>query len=136
MTTPAEEPRPKPHLHGTSDREPSLTPIRAALLAAVADPVRIEIMANLGEALTVGQLCARLEMAQPRISHHLSVLREVGLIVAEVRGRQRPHRWAPAPLGSDARRVQDLLRSWFACDQLRPQLEKAAAGSSIEDFLL
>jgi DNA-binding transcriptional ArsR family regulator len=136
MTSPAEELRRKSHLNGTSDREPSLTPNRAALLAAVADPVRIEIMARLGEALTVGQLCASLEMAQPRISHHLSVLRGVGLVVAETCGRQRPHRWAPAPLGSDVRRVQDLLRSWFVSDQLRPQLKKAAAGSSIEDFLL
>lgn len=40
------------------------------------------------EEATVSELCARLELDQPRVSSHLALLREAGLVSAASRGRQ------------------------------------------------
>ena len=50
-------------------------------LRALADPLRLRMVAILSqEELAVGELAEVLGMSQPRISHHLKVLRESGLI--------------------------------------------------------
>jgi DNA-binding transcriptional ArsR family regulator len=50
-----------------------------------------------GEA-TVGELVDRLELAQPIVSKHLRVLRDVGLVRCRVHGRHRTYRVDPAAL--------------------------------------
>jgi len=121
--------------HVSPDSASALSESRLALLAAVADPVRQRILALLREQRSVAELCIQLGMAQPRVSHHLAVLRRCGLIVAEVRGRERPHRWASPAVGSDRWRVQELLRSFLADEEDRPRAEAARAGA-LEDYLL
>lgn len=53
-----------------------------AILAALADPIRLRCMALLATAdeLCVCQLVHALDVPQPKISRHLSVLREAGLV--------------------------------------------------------
>ena len=58
------------------------------LLAAIADPVRLGILRQLGQ---VGLCCAcdiadNCPVSQPTVSHHLRVLREAGWLSAERRG--------------------------------------------------
>lgn len=58
------------------------------LLAAIADPVRLGILRQLGQ---VGLCCAcdiadNCPVSQPTVSHHLKVLREAGWLEAERRG--------------------------------------------------
>jgi DNA-binding transcriptional ArsR family regulator len=60
---------------------------------AVAEPRRRELLDALadGEA-PVNDLVARLGLAQPQVSKHLRVLREVGLVDVRDAGRQRMYR--------------------------------------------
>ena len=56
----------------------------AALLKAVADPVRVKILHRLAsaapEAVCVCDLTAPLGLAQPTVSYHLRILRQAGLV--------------------------------------------------------
>lgn len=59
---------------------------------ALSDETRLRLLAILsaGDA-TVNDLAARLDLAQPRISTHLAVLRHAGLVEAATVGRQRTY---------------------------------------------
>ena len=62
----------------------------AALLKAVADPTRLQILALIREG-TDSKACTcdltgPLNLSQPTISHHMKKLTEVGLLTAEKRG--------------------------------------------------
>lgn len=60
---------------------------------AVAEPRRREILEVLGSGeLCVGDLVARLGIAQPQVSKHLQVLRQVDLVRSRTVGRQRMYR--------------------------------------------
>lgn len=63
----------------------------AGRLAAVADPIRLQVLSIIANAPT-GEVCAcdfvdPLGKSQPTISHHLKVLAEAGLVVGDKRGR-------------------------------------------------
>jgi ArsR family transcriptional regulator len=62
----------------------------AALLKAVADPARLQLLALI-RAAEGGEACAcdltePLGLSQPTVSHHLKVLTDAGLITRERRG--------------------------------------------------
>jgi DNA-binding transcriptional ArsR family regulator len=60
---------------------------------AVAEPRRRELIAALaGGERAVGDLVAALGVAQPQISKHLRVLREVGVVQVRDAGRRRLYR--------------------------------------------
>lgn len=61
--------------------------------AALADDTRIHLLQELvdGEA-TVSDLGARLMLPQPRVSTHLKILLDAGLVAVETAGRQRSYR--------------------------------------------
>jgi ArsR family transcriptional regulator, arsenate/arsenite/antimonite-responsive transcriptional repressor len=70
-----------------------LTPPQASTLApmfkALVDPVRLRLLsmiASHGTEVCVCDLTDRFEVSGPTISHHLKVLREVGLIESQRRG--------------------------------------------------
>lgn len=59
------------------------------LLAALADPTRLQIvetLAGLDEPLCVCDIQAHFALGQPTISHHLKVLRDAELVHSEKRG--------------------------------------------------
>jgi DNA-binding transcriptional ArsR family regulator len=66
---------------------------------AVAEPRRRQILDLLaaGE-LAVNDLVDLLGLAQPQVSKHLRVLREVGLVQVRDEGRHRMYRLNPVPL--------------------------------------
>jgi ArsR family transcriptional regulator len=60
-----------------------------ALFKALADPTRFEIfrlIAAQSDSICVCHITDRFDVSQPTISHHLKVLREVGLISVSRRG--------------------------------------------------
>jgi DNA-binding transcriptional ArsR family regulator len=66
---------------------------------AVAEPRRRQILDALaGGERPVNDLVALLGLAQPLVSKHLRVLREVGLVEARDEGRQRLYRLNAQPL--------------------------------------
>ena len=60
---------------------------------AVAEPRRREILTYLaGKERPVGDIVAALGLEQPSVSKHLRVLRDVGLVRMQCRGRQKLYR--------------------------------------------
>lgn len=59
-----------------------------ATLRALGDPTRREILRALRAGdLTAGEISSRFPMTAASVSHHLSVLREAGLVRSERNGR-------------------------------------------------
>lgn len=74
----------------------------AALLKAVADPVRLQLLSlirstDAGEAC-VCDLTPSVGLAQPTVSHHLKVLVDAGLLTREKRGTWAWYRLVPGRL--------------------------------------
>ena len=80
---------------------------------AVAEPRRRQILDLLaaGE-LSVNDLVARLDLAQPDVSKHLRVLREVGLVQVRGAGRQRLYRLDGRPLQPIYQWVKNFEQTW------------------------
>ena len=75
----------------------------AALLKAVADPVRLQLLSAI-RATPAGEACVCdltpvVGLSQPTVSHHLKVLVEAGLLEREKRGTWAWFRLVPARLG-------------------------------------
>ena len=98
----------KPALGARPDRapsdsaspEPALSLDRAQpLLRALAEPIRLQVVLALqnGERC-VCDLTGDLDLAQPKLSFHLKVLKEAGLIRARQEGRWIYYRLDPAAL--------------------------------------
>jgi DNA-binding transcriptional ArsR family regulator len=80
---------------------------------AVAEPRRRQILDLLSsDELPVNDLVARLGLAQPLVSKHLRVLREVGLVDVRDEGRQRMYRLNPGPLKPIHDWVKKYEQSW------------------------
>lgn len=64
--------------------------VSAALLKALADPVRLRLVSLIrdspGQAACVCDLTPAVGLSQPTVSHHLKVLSEAGLLRRERRG--------------------------------------------------
>jgi DNA-binding transcriptional ArsR family regulator len=80
---------------------------------AVAEPRRRQILDALaGGERPVNDLVALLDLAQPLVSKHLRVLREVGLVDVRDEGRQRMYRLNGRPLKTIYDWVKSYERSW------------------------
>ena len=80
---------------------------------AVAEPRRREILDLLaGGERPVNDLVDLLGVAQPQVSKHLRVLREVGLVEARDHGRQRLYRLNGQPLKPIHDWVKNYERTW------------------------
>jgi DNA-binding transcriptional ArsR family regulator len=80
---------------------------------AVAEPRRREILDALADGeRAVNDLVELLGIAQPLVSKHLKVLREVGLVEVRDEGRQRLYRLDGRPLRQIYDWVRTYERSW------------------------
>jgi len=80
---------------------------------AVAEPRRREILDALaGGERPVNDLVAQLRLAQPLVSKHLRVLRQVGLVGVRDHGRQRLYRLDGRALKPIHDWVKNYERSW------------------------
>jgi DNA-binding transcriptional ArsR family regulator len=85
---------------------------------AIAEPRRRHILEFLaGDERSVGDIVDALEMAQPSVSKHLQVLRDVGLVTVRRDGRRTLVRLNPEPLRSMHDWIALFERHWRA--QLR-----------------
>jgi DNA-binding transcriptional ArsR family regulator len=96
---------------------------------AVAEPRRREILDALaGGELPVSDLVRHLGLAQPQVSKHLRVLREVGAVEVRELGRQRLYRLNGPALKPIHDWVKAYERSWSdrfdALDGVLEDLEK------------
>ena len=87
---------------------PALDPDQArALLKALADPIRLQVIEALGGGeRCVCELTEELGLAQSKLSFHLKVLKEAGLLADRQSGRWIYYRLQPEALES--------LRGWLA----------------------
>ena len=92
---------------------PWLREQKRSSLNAVGEPRRRQILDVLaaGE-IPVNDLVARLDLAQPQVSKHLRVLRQVGLVEVRDEGRQRLYRLNARPLKTIHDWVKDYERAW------------------------
>lgn len=93
---------------------------------AVAEPRRRQIIDALaGGERPVNDLVAALGLAQPLVSKHLRVLREVGLVQVRDEGRRRLYRLNPEPLKPIYDWVGNYEQMWAArFDRLDVLLEE------------
>jgi DNA-binding transcriptional ArsR family regulator len=114
-----------------------LSMARAATTAdafnAVAEPRRRAILDVLAEGeRPVNDLVARLGVAQPQVSKHLRVLREVGLVEVRDEGRQRMYRLNGPSLKPIHDWVKNYERTWNqrfeALDELLDELKQEEEG--------
>ncbi|NOK62000.1 MAG: ArsR family transcriptional regulator [Chloroflexi bacterium AL-W] len=90
----------------------------------LADETRLRILLVLVEgAATVSDLSTQLELPQPRVSTHLALLRDAGLVGVETAGRQRTYH-------VDAVRIKsllDALQTFTPAQEQRPEISAQAA---------
>ena len=112
----------------------------APLLAAAGDELRLKILEFVArEPKSVSQICQELNAAQPRVSHHLGILRRCGLLSVETKGRQRVYGWAQPIGASAAYDLQALLRRWLGLRESARTTTTGPGGAEsqeLEDFLL
>ena len=85
----------------------------AGAFNAVAEPRRRQILDVLARGeRPVNDLVGLLGLAQPQVSKHLRVLREVGLVNARNDGRRRVYRLDPEALVPIHDWVTELERTW------------------------
>jgi len=99
---------------------------------AVAEPRRRQILDVLAEGeRPVNDLVTLLGLAQPQVSKHLRVLREVGLVDVREEGRQRMYRLNGQPLKPIHDWVSNYERVWTerfeALDELLEELQSEGA---------
>ena len=102
---------------------------------AVAEPRRREILDLLaGGERSVNDLVALLGLAQPLVSKHLRVLREVGLVDVRDEGRQRLYRLHGQALKPIYDWVKTYERTWNerfdALDELLDGLKRKEEGNA------
>ena len=95
----------------------------AALFQALADPTRLRILSLLrAMELSVGELAQLLGQSQPRVSRHVRILSDSGLV-----GRRKEGSWVYLQL-ADPRRTEDLFDLSKGVDPEAEQLFAADAG--------
>jgi DNA-binding transcriptional ArsR family regulator len=105
---------------------------------AVAEPRRRQILDLLAAAeLPVNDLVTALGVAQPVVSKHLRVLREVGLVEARDVGRQRLYRVKADPLRAIYEWVRTYEETWSGrferMDAVLAELKEQEQGDGIND---
>ena len=82
---------------------------------AIADGVRRDILILLRDrVMSAGEIAGGFDISRPAVSRHLRVLRECGLVVDEVRGRERLYRLETAPLVVLEEWLAELHNRWSA----------------------
>jgi DNA-binding transcriptional ArsR family regulator len=103
-----------------------------SVFAVLAEPRRRQILDRLraGER-TVGQLVSDLKLDQPAVSKHLRVLREAGLVSAQIDGPRRLYRLEPESLQQIESWIAPYRTMWAdRLDALERQLDRMEAEES------
>lgn len=90
------------------------------MIGLLADPLRVQIV----ELLAAGPACTchlvtDTGAKQPTVSHHLRVLREAGVVMAEPYGRYTYYRLLPESLDAAGARLTELAEQARASAEVR-----------------
>jgi DNA-binding transcriptional ArsR family regulator len=102
-----------------SDEQPDLVALfrrSQTLLGALGDQSRQQIITLLlsgPEPTAVNDIAARVGLSQPAVSHHLRILKEAGIVIAERSGKQRLYSLAVGPRTFEP--LADLIMGIQAC---------------------
>jgi len=102
------------------------------VFSAIAEPRRRQIIDLLsrGRGLPVGTIVLTLRLAQPAVSKHLGVLREVGIVSVKKLGKSRVYELNLDQLRTVQDWVQTLARHWESqLDRIRARAERSASPS-------
>lgn len=95
----------------------------AEILKALADDTRLRIMVLLYQKeLCVCELCDVMETSQPKISRHLAILRNAGLVQDK-----RQSQWVFYNINPDQRIIEDLIEALLSHMETYPDLTKDKA---------
>jgi SAM-dependent methyltransferase len=84
-------------------------------LTALADPTRSRILLLLDRhELTVGELCAALQLPQSTVSRHLKILTDEGWLASRAQGTSRRYSMLTSKLEPSARRLWQVVRGQVA----------------------
>jgi DNA-binding transcriptional ArsR family regulator len=96
----------------TAARDSSVAP---DVFGALASPVRRRLlMALRAGPKTASDLCEGMPIARPAVSEHLALLRAVGLVRVQKRGRERVYHLDPRPLTEAGAWLNVMLAFWNA----------------------
>jgi DNA-binding transcriptional ArsR family regulator len=99
----------------------------ADVFNAIAEPRRRQVIAVLadGREYAVGEVVARMKMAQPAVSKHLGVLRKVGVVSVIKRGQHRMYQLNAAKLKPVHDWVKTFERYWtHQLSQIKERAER------------
>jgi DNA-binding transcriptional ArsR family regulator len=100
-------------------KEPRQEPI--LMLKALADESRLTLLRVLSQGeQTVGDLARQVDLGEPTVSHHLSKLREAGLVTLRMAGNQRFYR-------VDERGLAHFKKMVAEIEQIPPNLVRASS---------
>ena len=86
-------------------------PTRGFRISALADPTRSRILLLLdGKELTVGELCAVLQLPQSTVSRHLKILSDEGWVVSRGEGTSRFYSMVVSRLDAASHRLWQVVR--------------------------
>ncbi len=79
------------------------------MLKALADESRLTLLRWMSQGeLSVGDLARRIDLSEPTVSHHLSRLREAGLVTLRMSGNQRYYRVNTSGLADFKKMAQEI----------------------------
>ena len=78
-------------------------------IKAIGEPTRLRILNHLKKDCCVGELWKRLDLPQNLTSHHLRVLKDANLVIAEKRGLKVVYRINEKVLDSNLKKLKDYL---------------------------
>lgn len=84
------------------------------IFAALADPMRRELLVNLAEhsPKTATQLAEEYPITRQGILKHLNILEEAGLVIVQQKGREKRYTFTPQPLGQLEQWIQAISAKW------------------------
>jgi DNA-binding transcriptional ArsR family regulator len=109
------------------------TAVDTDVFFAIAEPRRREIIALLADerVWSVNELVSSLDLAQPTVSKHLSVLRSVGIVSVERIGKNRLYKLIPQSLKPVHAWAHQFEQMWSRqLSRVKERAEKAAAEKS------
>ena len=88
--------------------------MNAPIFAALADPMRRSLIANLAEysPRTATQLAEESPITRQGILKHLRVLEEAGLVAVYQEGREKRYSFTPQPLGELEMWIKEISAKW------------------------
>jgi DNA-binding transcriptional ArsR family regulator len=101
------------------------------IFAALADPMRRSLLANLAEhsPKTATQLAHEYPITRQGILKHLTVLEAAGLVAVHQEGREKRYSLTPEPLGELEQWINDIGAKWDErLLRLKTWLEQEQAG--------